>query len=638
MQSPMRGGPQLHNPQNTLRGASPANPATPVQGRIDNGRMGAPLPGLDEQSELQLPAPDIPPVSTADATTSLGPGTTSSSTPAPSADETGILGRLRRRRMASKDKDTDNNKKRWMSTGGDRTKSQPVGADDHTNTNSSDPVRNIDETNDAEMQAQSLLLPASHASQKKLNDKTKTEDGQPVSDTRNQSSSSVPRFLRQVVRPQQATSPTQTAGAVTPPESKPRSQSHSQTQSKQHMAASTPSAQPKVRTKPSFGKRFWSKSGANDFGDDDTKTDAPVAAPVVRPIYVPKHAAADFSRTTHPARHQRQSISIATGDDSIRPLATISTQAIEDELQYREQRMRTLSAEKEAEKRKSRDMSSSKYGAPSPQELHRRLEIVKSSEIEVVTTREPGVLDAWAQLHGEPNISSANGKGLARSHSQSRPRSSQRHSFNLVADPYARDLTPPKSVSPVEMEAPFDPPSQSSRQTPEQSPQPASQQTPEKPKAYKPTHAAHSSRPRYQPEEKPRKDMSDFERFIADAEDADRDYHAQMWRNLARRSGHYGYADNTFGSFRPDPVSLNPGVMMNTQQSSKRDSAYYSTNKRASVLSAPGEDELKRQASISKRFSDYIKPPKPSGDAAKDDWMVTGRANRRSIIAGVAEE
>ncbi|KAF4837439.1 hypothetical protein CGCSCA4_v012023 [Colletotrichum siamense] len=669
MQSSMRCGPQLHNPQNTLRGESPANPATHAQtqgqGRIENGRMAAPLPGLDEQPELQeqLPPPtdiDSRAAPASDAATSVDPGATSSQAPTSSADDTGILGRLMRRRLAPKDKDVENNKKRSLSTSADNT-SQSAGAD-HENSYSSDPLANADEITDHEMQAQSVPLSASHASQKKLGDTTKTQESQTVSDARNPSSSSVPRFLRQVAKPQEAkASPNQVTGAVTPHKHNPHSQS-SQAQHQQHMSSSTPSAQPKLRAKPSFGKRFWSRSGANDFGDDnaanaDAETTAP--APVSRPVYVPKHAASDFSRTTYPPRQHRHSFSLGNGENGVRPLATITAEASEDEPQRQvapEQRNRTPSAEK----RRSRELSSSsKFDGPSPQELHRRLEIVKSSEIEVVTTREPTAVDHRPQqhqlLHSNSNASSANGKGPAKAQPPSRPRSSQRHSFNLVADPYARDLTPPKSASPVEMEAPFDPPSHAQQQTVE----PTSQQVPKQ--ASPPRQATQDKtshgRPQHskeQAEEKPRKEMTDFERFIADAEAAEREHHAQMWRNLARRSGHYGYSDNTYNpytAYKPDPVSTNPSAVANTQKSGKRDSAYYSVGKRASMMTTAAEDErnfmygqplgdnngLKHQGSISKRIADYIKPSKSGQEAAQEDWMA-GRTNRRSVIAGVAEE
>ncbi|KAE9571079.1 hypothetical protein CGMCC3_g12723 [Colletotrichum fructicola] len=673
MQSSMRRGPQLHNPQNTLRGGSPANPAThaqtQAQGRIENGRMAAPLPGLDEQPELQeqLPPPtdsDSRAAPASDAATSVDPGATSSQAPTSSADDTGILGRLMRRRLAPKDKDVENdNKKRSLSTSADNT-SQSAGAD-HENSNSSDPLANADETTDHEMQAQSMPLSASHASQKKLGDTTKTQEAQTVSDARNPSSSSVPRFLRQVAKPQQAkASPNQVTGAITPHKRNPQSQS-SQAQHQQHMSSSTPSAQPKLRAKPSFGKRFWSRSGANDFGDDNAANadaETPAPAPVSRPVYVPKHAASDFSRTTYPPRHHRHSFSLGNGENGVRPLATITAEASEDEPQRQvapEQRNRTPSAEK-AEKRRSRELSSSsKFDGPSPQELHRRLEIVKSSEIEVVTTREPTAVDHQPQQHQLPqinsNASSANGKGPAKAQPPSRPRSSQRHSFNLVADPYARDLTPPKSASPVEMEAPFDPPSHAQQQTVE----PTSQYVPKQaspPRQVTQDKSSHgrSQHSKEQAEEKPRKEMTDFERFIADAEAAEREHHAQMWRNLARRSGHYGYSDSTYNpytAYRPDQVSTNPSAVANTQKSGKRDSAYYSVGKRASMMTTAAEDErnfmygqplgdnngLKHQGSISKRIADYIKPSKSGQEAAPEDWMA-GRANRRSVIAGVAEE
>ncbi|KAF6844257.1 hypothetical protein CMUS01_01312 [Colletotrichum musicola] len=685
---PMRRGPQLHNPRNTLRGAeSPvsAQPVTQAQvqgGRIDNGRIAAPLPGLDEQSELQLPAPpgDTRPATVtdaeADAATGLGLGTTpSSSAAAPSAEETGLLGRLMRRRLAPKDKEGGNNKTRWISTGADNTsQTQPAGADgQHQDTTAPDTTTHIDsdETPAHEMQKQSLPAAASHPSPKmkdKTTSKTKTENDQIVSDVRSPSSSTVPRFLRQVVKPHQTnanSNQNQSPGAVTPHKPGSQSQSQASAQPQPNMSSSVTASQPKLRSKPSFGKRFWLRSGANNFGEDEDDTGAIAkaetsvpAAPVHRPVYVPKHAASDFSRTTYPPRHHRHSYSLDSNrDNGVRQLATIDADGAEDESQPRpQQKHRTASAEK-AERRRSREISSSKHEGPSAHELHRRLEIVKSSEIEVVTTRETSNVDPWPQqhrlLHSNSNASSSNAKAPAPG-TQSRPRSSQRHSFNLVADPFARDLTPPKSASPVEMEAPFDPPSHPQKMAPEQ----AHQQAPRKEHQdrKKPSRSRSekrsNGRPKTQPEELPREEMTDFERFIADAEAAEREYHAQMWRNLARRSGHYGYSDNVYSSYRPDPVTPNAvAASAAAYRGNKRDSAYYSVNKRASMMSTAAEDErnlihgqpvgqraLKHQTSISKRIAEYIKPPKSAPEPAYDDWLGTsGRANRRSFITGVAE-
>ncbi|GKT59823.1 hypothetical protein ColTof4_11041 [Colletotrichum tofieldiae] len=661
MQPSMRRRPQLHNPQNTVR-ALPA-PVANVQnqGNIDSGRIVAPLPGLDENSQLQLPpATSRPATATgaigAAAAQSLGTGATSSSAAAPtSLEETGLLGRLIRRRLVPKEKDAENHKKRGISTStGDNT-THPSGADGQVRC-SPDLVPAISETTgQRRMQAQSLPLnPSSH---KTHNTSSNTPRGETVSDARTSSKSSVPRFLRQVTKPKQASATmTQTAGAAVPYKSK----SHSHLRPLQQ-PASPSTAQPKLRSKPSFGKRFWSRPGANDFGEDDdhvAKTEAPAHSSAPRTVYVPKHAAADFSRTTQAPRHNRYSFALGNDlENALRPLATVTADAQEDEPEPH-QRQRTPPTEKD-EKRRSRDLSSSKYEAPSPLELHRRLEIVKSSEIEVVTTRESPTTDPWQHqlnlLRNTSNTSSSNGKAPApRSHS--RPRSSQRHSFNLISDPYARELTPPKSASPVEMEAPFDPPSRAPQQMPSAAPpRPTS------------SHACPQSRQETQTKQPAAREMTDFERFLADAEAAEREHQAQMWRNLARRSGHYGYSDNPWSSVRPVDPSLAGAGAVNApaHRNNKRNSAQYTVGKRASMMSfaaagderrlissdfygqptvahgsdvdADGKRGLRHQGSVSKRISNYIKPPKPSSQPTYEDWP-TGRANRRSVIVGVSEE
>ncbi|KAL0945000.1 uncharacterized protein CTRU02_202887 [Colletotrichum truncatum] len=667
MQPPMRRGPQLHNPQNTLRGGPPANPAsfaqTQAQGRIETGRMAAPLPELDEQSELQLPLTYTRPSTATSAVTGLG---TSSSPPAPSAEETGLLGRFVRRRLVPKDKDTTNNKNRWISTSDDNT-SQPAGTN-HESSNLSGPTPNFDESTEHEMQSQSILLPASQSSHRKVNGKVKADENKGVSDPGSFPSSSVPRFLRHLAKPQQATTtPVPNPEAVAPHKAKSRSQSQQAGTPQQHqqMPSATSPAPSKLRTKPSFGKRFWSKSSSNHFENDEeakTEVEPPVPAPVLRPVYVPKHAASDFSRTTSTTQRYRKSVYVGNGEVVGNYLAANSADIAEDEPQSQKQRRRMSFAER-ADKRMSREVSSSKYEAPSPQELHRRLEIVKSSEIEVVSTREESsVDDSWQQhqhklLQMNSNVS-INGKGSIRS--QSRPRSTRRYSFNLVADPFARDLTPPKSVSPVEMEAPYDPPSQT---PPDVSQHQVSQQAlAQVPKHAKSSHARSNPRPKTQPEEQPRKDtteMTDYERFVANAQALEREQNAEMWRQLARRSGHYRYNDNVRNSFLPDPVTTNPGVLPYTYKPSKRDSAQFSVGKRASMMSYAADDErnlfyvqpvekgasdtrreLRHQGSVSRRISEYIKPPKQHRGSGYDEWLAPGggRANRRSIITGVSEE
>ncbi|KAK1522602.1 uncharacterized protein CCOS01_10314 [Colletotrichum costaricense] len=647
MQPPMRHRLQLHNPQNTLR-ASPAPPVAHIQtqGYTDNGRLVAPLPGLDENSQLQLPPATSRPATVTGpvpaAAQSLGTGTSPSMTAAPPADETGLLNRLMRRRLVSKDKDAQN-KKTSISAGNDHTSSSQ----------SLDQQRVTEqrETQTGPLLMNPLMLNPSHP--------TPAESETVLDARRGSLKSAVPRFLRPVTLAQQApTNATQTAGAANSPKPKspPRQQSTMQTSS------SDTATQLKSRSKASFGKRFWSRSGANDFGEDNvTSTETPATASAPRTAYVPKHAAADFSRTTftNTSRHNRHSFSFGSDpDNGAQALATITAASSRvNELEQPLHRQRTPSAET-AEKRRSRDMSLSKYEAPPPHELHRRLEIVKSSEIEVVTTREPVAIDPLQQqqhslLQNASNTSSANGKAPARPHS--RPLSSQRHSFNLVSDPYARDLTPPKSISPVEMEAPFDPPSQ-----PEQQQAPPS--APPRPTS---SHTRPPSRQETPSQESGSREPTDYERFVAEAEIAEREYHAQMWRNLARRSGHYGYSDNPWSTTRQADATAPAG-----QRNNKRSSAQYSTGagKRASMMSfgaaddernlisssfygeaprkpslshsasvgADGKRGLRHQGSVSKRISDYIKPPKPSQQATYEDWP-SGRANRRSVIAGISE-
>ncbi|KAK1624524.1 hypothetical protein BDP81DRAFT_437731 [Colletotrichum phormii] len=649
MQPPMRHRLELHNPQNTLR-TSPAPPVAHIQtqGYTDNGRLVAPLPGLDENSQLQLPpATSRPATATGPvpaAAQSLGTGTPSSLSAAPSADETGLLNRLMRRRLASKDKDSQN-KKTSISAGSDNIDSS-LGLDQQRTTERC-------ETQTRPLLMNPLMLNPSHP--------TPAESETVLDARRGSLKSSVPRFLRPVTLSQQApTNATQTAGAADP--SKPKSPP--QQQSTMQASSSNAPTQLKSRSKPSFGKRFWSRSGANDFGDDNvTNTETPATASAPRTAYVPKHAAADFSRTTYTntSRHSRHSFSFGSDPgDGAQALATITAAAAArvNEPEQPLVRQRTPSAET-AEKRRSRDMSMSKYEAPPPRELHRRLEIVKSSEIEVVTTREPVAVDPWQQQHNllqnTSNTSSTNGKAPARSHAP-RPLSCKRHSFNLVSDPYARDLTPPKSISPVEMEAPFDPPSQPEQQQapPSAPPRPTSSHTRPQSRQETPSQEAGSREP------------TDYERFVADAEVAEREYHAQMWRNLARRSGYYGYSDNPWSAARQGDT---PTAQRNNTNN-KRSSAQYSTGagKRASMMSfgaaddernlisssfygeaprkpslshsasvgADGKRGLRHQGSVSKRISDYLKPPKPSQEATYEDWP-SGRANRRSVIAGISE-
>ncbi|OBR13010.1 hypothetical protein CH63R_05306 [Colletotrichum higginsianum IMI 349063] len=697
MQPPMRRhGPQLHNPQNTIR-VPPAPPVTNntqalIQGHIGNGRVVAPLQGLDENEPLQLsPSTSYPSTAAcvtggatgAAAAQSLESDTASSSTATSSPariEGPGLFGRLMRRRLTvPKEKDTtDNQKRSLVSTASiDDDTSCPSGADKQMEGSPDAVPAAIRGANEQRQ------IPPQNRSLQKTHGTSRNETASP--DMRPSPKS---RFLRQVTKPQTAlTAITATAGAAVPRKSK--SHSHLQQHLQQSASPSSPSpAEPRLRSKPSYGKRFWSRAGANDFGQDDdcvAKTNTPAQSSAPRAAYVPKHAAADFSRTTNAARHNRHSFFLGNDlhNGVLRPLATVAANSQEDdepepepELEpYKKEtgRHRTPSAE-QAEKRGSRDLpSSTKYEAPSPMELHRRLEIVKSSEVEVVTTREPATADSWQhQLNllrdGSNTPSSSNGKApAARSHS--RPRSSQRHSFNLVSDPHARELTPPKSASPVEMEAPFDPPSQ----TPQQVSSPA----PPRPTSF---YARPLSRQDSQSRQPAAREMSDFERFLADAEVAEREHHAQMWRNLARRSGHYGYSNGPWSSVQPaiDPFSAYAGTVnatapyggssnnnMNTKN--KRHSAYYSVGngKRASMMSfgtafeerkvtspefygqptvahssSVGTDKrresLQRQGSVSKRISAYIKPPKPSQEPTYEDWPAA-RGNRRSVIAGATE-
>ncbi|KAJ0167145.1 hypothetical protein CTA2_4191 [Colletotrichum tanaceti] len=698
MQPPMRRhGPQLHNPQNTIR-VLPATPVTNntqtlIQGHTGNGRIVAPLPGLDENEQLQLsPSTSCP--STAACVTGgatgaaagqcLESGTASSSaatSPPVRTEDPGLLGRLMRRRLAApNEKDaTENHKMPLVSIAStDDNASHPSGADNQMGGSldaAPAAIRGANEQRQVSPHNQSLQK--THSTSRS---ETASTDMRP---------SPKSRFLRQVTKPHEAlTAVTPTAGAAVPRKSKFHSRLQQQTQ-QSASASSALSAEPKLRSKPSYGKRFWSRAGANDFGQDDdcvAKTNTPAQSSVPRAAYVPKHAAADFSRTTNTARHDRYSFFL--GKDSYngasRPLATTAANAQEDEPEPEPEpeletpkiepdRHQTPSAGR-AEKRESRDMSSStNYEAPSPMELHRRLEILKSSEVEVVTTREPATADSWQhQLNllrdGSNTPSSSNGKAPA-ARSLSRPRSSQRHSFNLVSDPYARELTPPKSASPVEMEAPFDPPSQ----TPQQAPSPV----PPRPMSF---HTRSLSLQDSQSRQPAAQEMSDFERFLADAELAEREHHAQMWRNLARRSGHYGYSNGPWSAVQPatDPFSAYTGTVNataafggssknNINNKNKRHSTYYSVGngKRASMMSfaTAGEERkvtspefygqptvahspsaradkrrqsLQRQASVSRRISAYIKPPKPSKEPTYEDWPAA-RGNRRSVIVGATE-
>ncbi|OLN87529.1 hypothetical protein CCHL11_06118 [Colletotrichum chlorophyti] len=706
MQSAMRRRLQLHNPQNTLRGSPSTTPVTHIiQGRgqsqvqiqawghVDSDRIAATLPGLDENSTLQLPPPSAnrrPATATGAPAHSPGFGTASPSHAAAAADDTGFLSRFMRRRLTVKETDGQNNKKKWISATGDNTSLRP---EVDQNMAFPDPNLALTETTTTEHDAQAQSGPPSAVTipskqqQQQQQKSNRARQAETVADVEGSGTSvyNVPRFLRQVSKRRRAVTtssahgvdaanPPHISGSHLQPQFPSGSESKGQAQTEQQMPSSTSAPQlPKLRTKTSFGRRFWSTTSSNDFGDDGVaKTETPAPAPAPRAVYVPKHAASDFSRTTTNTRHHRHSIVLNNHrNNSARPLSTIAADVREEDSDHQDhgrQWQQAPLAEK-TEKRKSRELPS-KYEAPSPQELHRRLEIIKSSEIEVVTTREPPALDLWQlqrTLSQNASNRSPNGKGPALS--SSRPKSSsKRHSFNLVSDPFARDLTPPKSASPVEMEAPFHPPSHTQNMSPEQ--EPAQPQTPPQPRAvplFPLLSSNHPhSRPQTQPQEVPRdREMSDYERFIAEAEAADREYHAQMWSNLARRSGHYAFNTNVLGSTRPEHAPLTASHPI---PNSKRDSAYYSVCKRASMMSTTADDErhmllnsasfnananigysasaesqkaLRRHSSVSRRIADYIKPPKPTFEpSAYDIWLsppATGRANRKSIIAGVPQ-
>ncbi|KAK1981371.1 hypothetical protein LZ30DRAFT_592854 [Colletotrichum cereale] len=632
----MRRRPQLHNPQNTLRATSTPVDNVQNQGYIDNGHVVAPLPGLDENSQLQLPPTTWRP-STAPAATGaeLADGTTSSTVVPPATEGPGLFGRLIRRRPGPKERDAENHKKRGNSASVADSTNQPLGVDDQIKS-STEPVPVISETTEhRHTQAQSL--PLNQSSHKTPAASSSTPRSETVSDARIPSKSSVPRFLRQVTKPRQA--PEAMTQNATPKKSK----SHSNLQASQQPAASS-TTQSKLQSKRSFGKRFWSRPGANDLGEDDkhvAKTEAPAVPPVPRTVYVPKHAAADFSRTTINPRLNRHSLLVSDDQANVvRPLATATADVRMSEPETH-QRQRAESAQR-VEKRMSRDLSMSKYEAPSPMELHRRLELIKRSETEVVATKEPATLDPWQRqldlLRANSNTSSSNVKApVLKTHSRSM--SSRRHSFSLVFDPHARELTPPRSASPVETEEPVDPPSDT--------PQQMAFAAPPRPKsAYAYTQSV---------KQPANREPTDFERFLADAEAAEREQQAQMWRNLARRSGHYGYGDNPWNPARPvDPSLAGAGAVNATaNRNNNRSSAQYTVGKRASMMSdfhglptransssgddADGARGLRHQGSVSKRISNYIKPPKPSAQPAYEDWPL-GRANRRSVIVGAIGE
>ncbi|KAK2002981.1 hypothetical protein LX36DRAFT_651623 [Colletotrichum falcatum] len=642
MQPPIRHRLQLHNPQNTLRATS-----TPVgnvnQGHIDNGHVVAPLPGLDENSLLQLP-PTIqrPSTSPAAEVAALANGTTSPPSDAlPSTEETGLFGRLIRRRPAPKEKDAETHKRRVGSASiGDNT-NQPSGVDDGIGS-SANPVPVTSETT-GNLQVQTQSLPLNPSSLKTHDAPSSTPGSETVSDARTTSKSSVPRFLRQVTKSRQASE------AMTQTAMPQKSKSHSHLQPSQQPAPPS-TTQSKPRSKRSFGKRFWSRPGANDFGEDDnhvSKPEAPSAPPVPTTVYVPTHAAADFSRTINP-RLNRKSLVVDDGQMQVlRPLATTTADVRPGEPET-QQRQRVV-AVATIDKHTARGLSMSKYEAPSPMELHRRLEIVKRSEAEVAATKEAAILNPWQHqlnlLQINANTSASNMKPpIPKGHSRSM--SSRRHSFNLVSDPHARDLTPPRSASPVETEAPIDPPSQMPQQM-------ASAVKPRPTSFYDYAHYTRQGGPAKQ---YPAREMTDFERFLAEAEAREREHQAQMWRNIARRSGHYGYSDNPWNPSRPVDPSLAANATANRNSSSnnnKRNSAQYTVNKRASMMSdfygpptgangSSGDDAdatrgLRNQGSVSKRISNYIKPPKPSGEPVYEDWP-TGRTNRRSVIVGAIGE
>ncbi|KAK1573606.1 uncharacterized protein LY79DRAFT_525519 [Colletotrichum navitas] len=634
MQPSIRHRPQLHNPQNTLRATSTPVNILQNQGHIDNGHVVAPLPGLDENSQLQLPPTTRRP-STAPGVkiAASANGTTSSTAARPATEGTGLFGRLVRRRPTPKERDTENHKKPGNSASiGDNT-NEPSGVDDR-NRSSTDPVPVMNETMEHyQMQPQSLPLnPSLHKTHDALSSTPRSET---VSDARTTSKSSVPRFLRQVTKPRQASEAmTQTASLQ---KSKP--QSHLRP-SRQPAPSST--TQTKLRSKRSFGKRFWSRPGANDFDEDDdqvVKTEAPPVPSVHPTVYVPKHAAADFSRTINP-RLNRQSLVVS--DNQVNDLRPTTADAREGEPEIQPKQRALASAT--IDKHMARDLSMSKYEAPSPMELHRRLEILKRSEAEAVAK----TLNPWQHqlnlLQTNANTSVSNTKAPILK-GPSRSISSRRHSFSLISDPHARELTPPRSASPVETEAPIEPSSQMPQQT-------VSAVPPGATSSHDHTNQTRQDGPAKQATAR---QMTDFERFLAEAEAAERERQAQMWRNLARRSGHYGYSDNPWNPARPVDPSLAGPTAANAAATwnNKRNSAQYTVNKRASMMSdfygpptgtyGPSGDDadatrgLGRQGSVSKRISHYIKPPKPSAQPTYEDWP-TGRANRRSAIVGAIGE
>ncbi|KAK2064016.1 hypothetical protein LY76DRAFT_622868 [Colletotrichum caudatum] len=632
MQPSIRHGPQLHNPQNTLRAMSTPAGNVQDQGHIDNGHVVAPLSELEEEnSQLQVPSttrrPSTTPGAGDVALTSSAPSSTSAAPPA--TKETGLLGRLMRRRPVPKQRDAENHKKPGNSASIGDSPNQPSGVDVGIQ-GSTDPVPVADETS-VHLQTQSHSLPLNNPSSHKTH---KSPSGTPksgtVSNARITSKSSVPRFLRQMTKPRQA------------------SEAMTQTASPQQPAPSS-TTRPKLLSKRSSGKRFWSRPSANDFGEDDNhvaKTESPRVPPAHRTVYVPKHAAADFSRTINP-RLNRQSLVV--GDDQVKVLraqatTTADARVGEPETQQKQGPLAVATVDKHT----ARDLSMSKYEAPSPTELHRRLEIIKRSESEVVGMTEPASLNPWQHqlnlLQANSNASASNTKApFPKGHSRSI--SSRRHSFSLISDPHARELTPPRSASPVETEAPTDPTSQM--------PQQMVSGAPARPTSF--YDCTRQNRQDGPVKQAAAREMTDFERFLVEAEAREREHQAQMWRNLARRSGHYGYSDNPWNAARPvDPSLAGTGaVNATTSRNNKRNSAPYPVNRRESMMSelygpptgtnGPSGDDadatrgLARQGSVSKRISHYIKPPKPSAQPTYEDWP-TGRANRRSVIVGAIGE
>ncbi|KAK2030608.1 hypothetical protein LX32DRAFT_672176 [Colletotrichum zoysiae] len=637
MQPSIRHGPQLHNPQNTLRAMSTPVGNVQNQGHIDNGHVVvAPLPELkeEENSQLQVPSTTRRPSTTPGAEDVALTNNASSSTSAapPAIEETGLFGRLMRRRPVPKQRDAENHKKRGNSASTGDSTNQPSGVDDGIKS-STDPVPRVDETSE-HRQTQSHSPPLNPSSHKTH----KSPSSTPKSGTaRTTSKSSVPRFLRQMTKPRQASSEAMT-----------------QTASPQQPAPSL-TTQPKLQSKRSFGKRFWSRPSANDFGGDGTnhvaKTESQPVPPAHRTVYVPKHAAVDFSRTINP-RLNRQSLVVGDDDQAkvVRAHATTTADARVGEPET-QQKQRPL-AVAAIDKHTGRDPAMAKYEAPSPTELHRRLEIIKRSETEVVATTEPASLNPWQHqlnlLQANSNTSASNTKApVPKGHSRSI--SSRRHSFSLISDPHARELTPPRSVSPVETEAPTDPPTIS------QMPQQMVSAAPARPTSF--YDCTQQNRQEGAVKQAAAREMTDFERFLAEAEAREREHQAQMWRNLARRSGHYGYSDNPWNAARPvDPSLAGTGAVnatTNRNNNNKRNSAPYPINRRESMMSefygpptgtnghsgddADGTRGLGRQGSVSKRISHYIKPPKPSAQPTYEDWP-TGRANRRSVIVGAIGE